>query len=95
MSGRGDAARIDGDGFVWIIDRLRDGFTTEGGVVYPGDVERVLLEHPGVDDVGVVGVPRTGVSGSGHGRAQGPTAMPEARPDFRRPTLAVRDVINV
>ncbi len=56
----GDAARIDGDGFVWIIDRLRDGFTTEGGIVYPGDVERVLLEHPAVDDAGVVGVRQPG-----------------------------------
>ena len=60
----GDAGRIDGDGFVWIIDRLRDGFTTEGGVVYPGDVERVLLEHPAVDTVGVGGVRQPSERGS-------------------------------
>ena len=55
----GDAARIDDGGYVWIVDRLRDGFPSEGGIVYPGDVERVLLEHPAVSDVAVVGVPQS------------------------------------
>ena len=49
----GDAARIDNEGFVWIVDRLADAFHVSGHVVYPGDVERALGRHPGVADVGV------------------------------------------
>ena len=52
----GDAARADDDGFVWIVGRENDAFTVDGHRVYPGDVERVLARHPGVDDVGVVGL---------------------------------------
>ena len=50
----GDAARIDDDGFVWIVDRIDDAFEVSGHVVYPGDVERVLVEHPAIADAGVV-----------------------------------------
>jgi fatty-acyl-CoA synthase len=53
----GDAARMDHDGYVWIVDRVRDRFTTDGHEVYPGDVERVLSGHPAVADAAVVGVP--------------------------------------
>jgi fatty-acyl-CoA synthase len=53
----GDAARMDDDGYVWIVDRLEARFVSAGEVVYPGDVERALLDHPSVADAGVVGVP--------------------------------------
>ncbi|HXF73497.1 MAG TPA: AMP-binding protein [Actinomycetota bacterium] len=53
----GDAARADEEGFVWVVDRLADRFTCDGHDVYPGDVERALLEHPGIEEAGVVGVP--------------------------------------
>ncbi len=56
----GDAARMDHEGFVWIVDRLEARFVSAGEVVYPGDVERVLLDHPSVADAGVVGVPAPG-----------------------------------
>ena len=52
----GDAARMDEEGDVWIVDRFADRFETAGGVVFPGDVERVLLSNPAVADAGVVGV---------------------------------------
>jgi fatty-acyl-CoA synthase len=60
----GDAARMDDEGFVWIVDRIRDGFETVGGIVYPGEVERVLLDHPAVADAGVIGISRPGVEGA-------------------------------
>jgi fatty-acyl-CoA synthase len=62
----GDAARMDDDGDAWIVDRLAARFASAGGVVYPGDVERVLQAHPAVADVGVVGVagPRDGMVGA-------------------------------
>ena len=53
----GDAARADRDGDVWIVDRVREAFTTDGRRVYPGDIERALLGHPAVADAGVVGLP--------------------------------------
>jgi fatty-acyl-CoA synthase len=56
----GDAARMDEDGYIWIVDRFADRFETRDGVVFPGDVERVLLSHPAVVDAGVVGVPSPG-----------------------------------
>jgi acyl-CoA synthetase (AMP-forming)/AMP-acid ligase II len=49
----GDAARSDDEGYVWIVDRVADGFLSDGRVVHPGDVERVLLGHPSIADVGV------------------------------------------
>ena len=53
----GDAVRLDEDGDVWIVDRLQAGFLVGGRVVYPGDVERVLLDHPAVADAAVAGTP--------------------------------------
>jgi fatty-acyl-CoA synthase len=55
----GDAARVDDDGYVWIVDRLDSRFVSAGEVVYPGDVERALMTHPSVVDAGVVGVTTT------------------------------------
>ena len=42
----GDAARIDDEGFAWIVDRVVDAYESAGQIVYPGDVERLLGEHP-------------------------------------------------
>jgi acyl-CoA synthetase (AMP-forming)/AMP-acid ligase II len=52
----GDAARMDDDRYVWIVDRVGDRFTSDGHAVYPGDVERVLIAHPAIAEAGVVGV---------------------------------------
>ena len=51
----GDAARIDNEGFAWIVDRVDDAYEVSGHIVYPGDVERMLKEHPAVADAGIVG----------------------------------------
>jgi len=58
----GDAARVDGEGYVWIVDRLEDGYATAEGIVFPGDVERALAAHPDVADAGVVGVDGRGIA---------------------------------
>jgi len=58
----GDAARRDEEGYVWIVDRVADRFLSDGRPVYPGDVERVLSDHPAVADAGVIQVP-TGAGG--------------------------------
>jgi fatty-acyl-CoA synthase len=56
----GDTARLDDEGYFWIVDRVGDRFTTDGHAVYPGDVERVLVRHPAIADAGMVGVPAEG-----------------------------------
>jgi acyl-CoA synthetase (AMP-forming)/AMP-acid ligase II len=53
----GDIATIDADGFVTIKDRVKDMLISGGENVYPAEIENVVLGHPGVADVGVVGIP--------------------------------------
>jgi fatty-acyl-CoA synthase len=53
----GDLARMDEDGYYFLVDRARDMYITGGENVYPAEVERILREHPEVEDIAVVGVP--------------------------------------
>src|SRR5207247_1274389 len=53
----GDAGRMDEDGYLFIEDRVKDMVITGGENVYPAEVERVLIEHPDVAAVAVIGVP--------------------------------------
>jgi acyl-CoA synthetase (AMP-forming)/AMP-acid ligase II len=53
----GDVGVIDADGYLTIIDRLKDMIITGGENVYPAEVEAVLARHPGVADVAVIGIP--------------------------------------
>ncbi|HXA31465.1 MAG TPA: AMP-binding protein [Acidimicrobiales bacterium] len=53
----GDVATVDDTGLITIVDRIKDMIISGGLNVYPAEVERVLVEHEGVRDVCVVGVP--------------------------------------
>jgi acyl-CoA synthetase (AMP-forming)/AMP-acid ligase II len=53
----GDLARADEDGYLAIVDRVKDMIITGGVNVYPREVEDVLLSHPAVEQVAVTGVP--------------------------------------
>lgn len=53
----GDIVTIDEDGFVRIVDRIKELIITGGFNVAPTEVENVLRQHPGVADVAVVGLP--------------------------------------
>ena len=53
----GDLARVDEEGFFYLVDRARDMYISGGENVYPAEVERILREHPYVEEVAVVGVP--------------------------------------
>ncbi len=53
----GDIGRFDEDGFLTITDRKKDMIISGGFNIYPSDLESVARQHPGVQDVAVVGVP--------------------------------------
>lgn len=53
----GDIGRMDASGFVTLMDRSKDVIISGGSNIYPREVEEVLLLHPGVRQVSVVGVP--------------------------------------
>ncbi|BFG81006.1 long-chain fatty acid--CoA ligase [Paraburkholderia terrae] len=53
----GDLAYVDEEGFIFIVDRLKDMVITGGFNIYPAELERVLCEHPSVAMAAVVGVP--------------------------------------
>ncbi|MFV0318001.1 MAG: AMP-binding protein [Microthrixaceae bacterium] len=58
----GDLAVVDDDGFVYLVDRIKDLIIVSGFNVFPAEVEEVLLEHPAIEAAAVVGVahPHTG-----------------------------------
>ena len=53
----GDIAKMDTDGYFYIVDRKKDMINVGGLKVYPREVEDVLFEHPAVKEAGVVGIP--------------------------------------
>jgi len=53
----GDAATVDEEGYVTIVDRIKDMYISGGENVYPAEVEQLLYQHPAVDECAVIGVP--------------------------------------
>lgn len=53
----GDLARVDDQGYLYVVDRKKDLVISGGMNIYPRDVENVLAEHPDVAEVAVIGVP--------------------------------------
>lgn len=52
----GDVVRMDEKGFIYMVDRKKDMVIVSGFNVYPSEVEEVIASHPGVLEVGVIGV---------------------------------------
>ena len=52
----GDAAVVDDEGFFTIVDRYKDMYKSGGENVFPAEVEQLLIEHPAIADVAVIGV---------------------------------------
>ena len=53
----GDIARFDAQGFIYLVDRKKDMILVSGFNVYPNEIEEVVSAHPGVLEVGAIGVP--------------------------------------
>ncbi len=53
----GDMARMDGNGYFYIVDRKKDMILVSGFNVYPNEIEDVVAAHPGVLEVAAIGIP--------------------------------------
>jgi long-chain acyl-CoA synthetase len=53
----GDLGRLDDDGYLYVVDRIKEMIIVSGYKVYPTEVERILYEHPAVAEPAVFGVP--------------------------------------
>ena len=53
----GDMARVDEDGYFYIVDRIKDLIKYRGYSVYPREIEDVMYEHPAVKTAAIIGVP--------------------------------------
>lgn len=53
----GDAAYMDEDGFIFIVDRLKDMIVSGGENIYCGEVENAIARHPAVATCAVIGIP--------------------------------------
>ncbi len=53
----GEVGYVDPEGYVYITDRSSDMIVSGGVNIYPAEIEQVLIEHPSIEDVAVIGVP--------------------------------------
>lgn len=53
----GDLAYQDSEGYIFIVDRLKDMIITNGENIYPREIEELLYAYPGITEVAVIGVP--------------------------------------
>ena len=53
----GDLAKVDKDGYIYIVDRRKAMIVSGGFNIYPSEIEAILSQHPSVYEVCVVGVP--------------------------------------
>ena len=87
----GDMARVDSDGYYYIVDRKKDLIIRGGYNVYPREIEEVLHEHPAVAEVAVIGMPHPELGeevGAAVALKPGATATPEELRAFVRDRVA-------
>jgi len=87
----GDMARVDEDGYYYIVDRKKDLIIRGGYNVYPREIEEVLHEHPAVAEVAVIGMPHAELGeevGAAVALKPGASATPEELRAFARDKVA-------
>lgn len=87
----GDLARADADGYLFIVDRIKDLVIRGGYNVYPREVEEVLYTHPAVAEAAVVGIPHPTLGqevGAAVALHPGATATPEELREFVKEQVA-------
>lgn len=53
----GDIVKIDEEGFLYVVDRIKNMYISGGENVYPAQVEKVLIQHPEIQEIAIIGVP--------------------------------------
>ncbi len=53
----GDLGFMDEEGYFYIVDRAKDMYRSGGENVYPAQIEKVLIDHPKIENVAIIGVP--------------------------------------
>jgi len=53
----GDLGRLDDEGYLYIVDRIKDVIKSGGVNIYPSEIEEVALQHPDILEVAVIGIP--------------------------------------
>jgi acyl-CoA synthetase (AMP-forming)/AMP-acid ligase II len=87
----GDVGYFDADGYLYIHDRVKDMIISGGENIYPAEVENILMKHPGVADVAVIGIPSDVWGESPFAvvvAAAGATVVPDELLGFARQHLA-------
>jgi long-chain acyl-CoA synthetase len=87
----GDLARVDEDGYFFIVDRKKELIIRGGYNVYPREIEEVLYEHPAVAEAAVVGIPDESLGeevGAAVAVKPGASATPEELKAFVRDRVA-------
>ena len=76
----GDMARVDDDGYFFIVDRKKEMIIRGGFNIYPREIEEVLYEHPDVLEAAVIGVPARGARRGGRRRRRARSPARDATP---------------
>jgi long-chain acyl-CoA synthetase len=87
----GDLAKVDSDGYYYIVDRKKDLIIRGGYNVYPREIEEVLHEHPAVAEVAVIGIPHPDLGeevGAAVALKPGASATPAELREFARDKMA-------
>src|SRR6516165_325345 len=87
----GDLARVDSDGYFFIVDRKKELIIRGGYNVYPREIEEALHEHPAVAEVAVVGIPHDSLGeevGAAVALKPGATATPDELKAFAKSRVA-------
>jgi long-chain acyl-CoA synthetase len=87
----GDMARVDDDGYFYIVDRKKELIIRGGYNVYPREVEEAMHEHPAVAEVAVVAMPHDSLGeevGAAVALKPGASATPEELRDFVKERVA-------
>lgn len=98
----GDMVQQDEEGYLFVVDRIKNMYISGGENVYPAEVERVLLSHPDISEAAVVGVPDPKWGEAGRAFVvlrEGAALQAEAVRDFCRERLAKfkvpREVVRI
>jgi long-chain acyl-CoA synthetase len=87
----GDLAKVDSDGYYYIVDRKKDLIIRGGYNVYPREIEEVLYEHPEVAEAAVIGIPHAELGeevGAAVALKPGASATPEELRAFAKDKVA-------